>query len=49
MRAPYALTPLALALAFAATGLTSVHAQEVQSLNPITVSGEGKFKPRPPK
>ena len=48
MRAPYALTPLALALAFAATGLTSVHAQEVQSLNPITVSGEAPATPLNP-
>jgi len=48
MRAPYALTPLALALAFAATGLTSAHAQEVQSLNPITVSGEAQATPLNP-
>jgi iron complex outermembrane receptor protein len=48
MRAPYALTPLALALAFAAAGLTSAHAQEVQSLNPITVSGEAQASPLNP-
>ncbi len=48
MSAPYARTPLALALTLAAAGLTPVHAQEVQSLNPITVSGDAQATPLNP-
>ncbi|KAB0615375.1 TonB-dependent receptor family protein [Castellaniella defragrans] len=48
MSAPYAHTPLALALALAAAGLTPAHAQEVKSLNPITVSGDAQATPLNP-
>ncbi|MFV0283434.1 MAG: TonB-dependent receptor family protein [Castellaniella sp.] len=43
----HARTPLALALTLAA-GLTSAHAQDVQSLNPITVSGDTPATPLNP-
>ncbi len=48
MSASYALTPLALTLALAAIGPAPAHAQEVQSLNPITVSGDTQASPLNP-
>ncbi len=48
MSVRHARTPLALALALTAAGLTPVQAQEVTSLKPITVSGDAQATPLNP-